>query len=141
MKIWPGKTLCEAVKSIFRYLKRQYKSLLAVSRHGSIILVSGFLDADYAGFLDTGGSLIRYMFLFCGSTVIWKANPEHMVSLSTTAAESIAVVEAIKEATRDSYEVEDKPNGIHLVMDRAIMREQSTLDERLRCEGNIGWME
>lgn len=73
-----------------------------------MILVSGFVDADYAGFLDTSRSLIRYMFFFCGSTVIWKANPEHMVSLSTTEAEFIAVAEAIKEATRDSYEVEDK---------------------------------
>lgn len=92
----PGKLHWEAMKWIFRYVKGTSDVGLLYLRHeGSIFGVTGFVDSDYAGCLDTRRSLTGYVFKFCDNTVSWKCNLQHVVSLSTTEAEFIAVTEAI----------------------------------------------
>ena len=60
--------------------------------------MTGFVDPDYAGHIDTSKSLTKYVFQFCGNTVSWKCKLQKVVSLSTTEAEFIVVTEAVKEA-------------------------------------------
>ncbi|GJT85531.1 hypothetical protein Tco_1067248 [Tanacetum coccineum] len=59
---------------------------------------SGFVDSDYAKDPDKGRSIIGYIFLVQGCVVSWKATLQHVVALSTTEAEYMALTEAVKEA-------------------------------------------
>nr|KYP64654.1 Retrovirus-related Pol polyprotein from transposon TNT 1-94 [Cajanus cajan] len=59
--------------------------------------VIGYVDADFAGCLDTRKSLTGYVFTMFSSAVTWKANLQSVVSLSTTEVEYIALTEGAKE--------------------------------------------
>ena len=61
-------------------------------------MVEGFMHSDYAGSLDTRKSLTGYVFTIYGGPISWKTNLQPIVALSTTKAEYIVVIEAIKEA-------------------------------------------
>nr|GEY42872.1 retrovirus-related Pol polyprotein from transposon TNT 1-94 [Tanacetum cinerariifolium] len=58
----------------------------------------GFVDSDYAKDPDKGRSITGYAFLVQGCVVTWKATLQHVVALSTTEAEYMALTEAVKEA-------------------------------------------
>ncbi|GJS62986.1 retrotransposon protein, putative, ty1-copia subclass, partial [Tanacetum coccineum] len=60
--------------------------------------VCGFVDSDYAKDPDKGRSITGYAFLVQGCVVSWKATLQHVVALSTTEAEYMALTEAVKEA-------------------------------------------
>ncbi|CAJ2678716.1 unnamed protein product [Trifolium pratense] len=60
--------------------------------------LEGYVDADYAGNIDTRKSLSGFVFTLFGTAVTWKANQQSVVALSTTQAEYIALVEGVKEA-------------------------------------------
>ncbi|WJX42094.1 hypothetical protein P8452_29365 [Trifolium repens] len=60
--------------------------------------LEGYVDADYAGNVDTRKSLSGFVFTLFGTAVTWKANQQSVVALSTTQAEYIALVEGVKEA-------------------------------------------
>ncbi|GJR51817.1 zinc finger, CCHC-type containing protein [Tanacetum coccineum] len=70
----PGKNHWEAVKWILKYLR------------------------DYAKDPDKGRSITGYAFLVQGCIVSWKKMLQHVVALSTTEAEYMALTEAVKEA-------------------------------------------
>ncbi|GJT67640.1 retrotransposon protein, putative, ty1-copia subclass [Tanacetum coccineum] len=58
----------------------------------------GFVDSDYAKDPDKRRSIIGCAFLVHGCVVSWKAMLQHVVALSTTKAEYMALTEAVKEA-------------------------------------------
>ncbi|GKD28335.1 hypothetical protein Tco_1239113 [Tanacetum coccineum] len=60
--------------------------------------VTCFVDLDYAKDSDKGRSITGYAFLVQGCVVSWKAMLQHMVTLSTTEAECMALTDAVKEA-------------------------------------------
>ncbi|WJX45133.1 hypothetical protein P8452_32036 [Trifolium repens] len=60
--------------------------------------LEGYVDADYAGNVDTRKSLSGFVFTLFGTAVTWKANQQSVVVLSTTQAEYTALVEGVKEA-------------------------------------------
>ena len=91
----PGKQHWEAVKWIFRYLRRTSKLCLSFGR-GKLVL-EGYTDADMAGDLDGRKSTSGYLFTFAGGAVSWQSKLQKCVALSTTEAEYIAVTEAGKE--------------------------------------------
>ncbi|GJR17492.1 hypothetical protein Tco_0966019 [Tanacetum coccineum] len=64
---------------------------------GKYVDVDGFVDADYAKDPDKGRSITGYVFMVHGCVVSWKATPQHVVALSTTKAEYMALTEAVKE--------------------------------------------
>ncbi|KAJ4705295.1 Retrovirus-related Pol polyprotein from transposon TNT 1-94 [Melia azedarach] len=60
-------------------------------------LVTGFSDSDYAGDVDSRRSMTGYVFTLGSSVVSWKATLQPTVTLSTTEAEYMALIEAAKE--------------------------------------------
>ncbi|GJY71914.1 hypothetical protein Tco_0475617 [Tanacetum coccineum] len=60
--------------------------------------VDGFVDANYAKDPDKGRSITGYVFTVHGCVVSWKATLQHVVALSTTEAEYMALTEAVKES-------------------------------------------
>ncbi|GJR80126.1 zinc finger MYM-type protein 1-like protein [Tanacetum coccineum] len=95
----PGKNHWEAVKWILKYLRGTVNvGLVYGTHHGNHVDVTGFVDSDYAKDPDKGRSITGYAFLVQGCVVSWKATLQHVVALSTTEAEYMALTEAVKEA-------------------------------------------
>ncbi|GJY59129.1 retrovirus-related pol polyprotein from transposon TNT 1-94 [Tanacetum coccineum] len=96
----PGKKPSgEAVKWILKYLKGTADVGLVYGRdQGKHVDVDGFVDADYAKDPDKGRSITGYVFMVHGCVVSWKATLQHVVALSTTEAEYMALTEAVKES-------------------------------------------
>uniref|UniRef100_A0A251V331 Putative zinc finger, CCHC-type n=1 Tax=Helianthus annuus TaxID=4232 RepID=A0A251V331_HELAN len=95
----PGKLHWEAVKWLMRYLKgSQEVGLTFRSKSEGDNLILGYVDSDFAKDKDRGRSITGYGFKVKGNLVSWKASLQHVVALSSTEAEYIALTEAVKEA-------------------------------------------
>ncbi|GJU30249.1 retrotransposon protein, putative, ty1-copia subclass, partial [Tanacetum coccineum] len=95
----PGKKHWEAMKWILKYLRGTTNvGLVYGTDRGNHVDVTGFVDSDYAKDPDKGRSITGYIFLVRGCVVSWKATLQHVVALSTTEAEYMALTEAVKEA-------------------------------------------
>jgi hypothetical protein len=57
----------------------------------------GYVDSDYASNLDRRRLLIGYVFTVGSCAVSWKAVLQHVVALSTTEVEYMAIAEACSE--------------------------------------------
>ncbi|GJR61822.1 retrovirus-related pol polyprotein from transposon TNT 1-94 [Tanacetum coccineum] len=89
----------EAMKWILKYLRGTANvGLVYGTDRGNHVDVTGFVDSDYAKDPDKGRSITGYAFLVQGCVVSWKATLQHVVALSTTEAEYMALTEAVKEA-------------------------------------------
>nr|GEW93023.1 retrovirus-related Pol polyprotein from transposon TNT 1-94 [Tanacetum cinerariifolium] len=94
-----GKSHWEAVKWILKYLRGTANAGLVYGiDRGNHVDVTCFVDSDYAKDPDKGMSMTGYTFLVYGCVVSWKATLQHVVALSTTEAEYIALAEVVKEA-------------------------------------------
>ena len=91
----PGKQHWEAVKWILRYLKGSSDTCLCFT--GASLKLQGYVDADFAGDIDSSKSTIRFVFTLGGTTILWASNLQKIVTLSTTEIEYVAVTEAGKE--------------------------------------------
>ncbi|GJW02682.1 hypothetical protein Tco_1561538 [Tanacetum coccineum] len=85
-----------AVSIVSRYLANP--GLVYGRDQGKHVDVDGFVDADYAKDPNKGRSIIGYVFMVHGCVVSWKATLQHVVALSTTEAEYMALTEAVKES-------------------------------------------
>ncbi|GJZ84446.1 retrovirus-related pol polyprotein from transposon TNT 1-94 [Tanacetum coccineum] len=95
----PGKNHWEVVKWILKYLRGTANmGLVYGTDHDNHADVTGFVDSDYTKDLDKGRSITGYTFLVQGCVKGWKATLQHVVALSTTEAEYMALTEAMKEA-------------------------------------------
>jgi len=95
----PGQVHWQALKWVLRYLNGTLKGGLKYTRsQPGRDPLEGYVDANYAGNVDTRKSLSGFVFTLFGTTVTWKANQQSVVALSTTQAEYIALVEGVKEA-------------------------------------------
>nr|GEZ81702.1 retrovirus-related Pol polyprotein from transposon TNT 1-94 [Tanacetum cinerariifolium] len=61
------------------------------------VVLEGFSDSDYGGYLDSGKSTKGYVFTVGGTTVSWMSKIQKWVIMSTTKTEYMAIVEAGKE--------------------------------------------
>ncbi|KAL0461191.1 UNVERIFIED_CONTAM: Retrovirus-related Pol polyprotein from transposon TNT 1-94 [Sesamum latifolium] len=93
----PGKHNWKAVKWIFRYLKGTVGHGVIFGSQQNDPLVVGYVDSDYAGDLDDRRSTTGYVFTLGGWPIYWKSTVQSIVTLSTTEAEYMAVVEAAKK--------------------------------------------
>ncbi|XP_061357835.1 secreted RxLR effector protein 161-like [Gastrolobium bilobum] len=95
----PCKEHWSAVKWLLRYLNGSINCCLNFSALDSNDFnIIGYCDSDYAADLDKRRSLTGFVFTMGGNVVSWKCNLQHIVALSTTEAEYVALTEAVKEA-------------------------------------------
>ncbi|XP_047961394.1 secreted RxLR effector protein 161-like [Salvia hispanica] len=94
----PGSVHWEALKWLLRYLKHTAKYGLCYSKCNDGVLLTGFVDSNYANDKDKRKSTTSYVFTVCRSCVSWKSQLQYIVALSTTESEYIAITEAMKEA-------------------------------------------
>lgn len=81
----PGKSHWQALKWIMRYLKGTIElGLIYGGVNTGEEAVTGYIDSDYAGSIDTRKSLTGYIFTIFGTAMSWKATLQPVVALSTT---------------------------------------------------------
>jgi hypothetical protein len=93
----PGPAHWKAMLHLLAYLKGTLDYRITYHRGGSIDPI-GYVDADYAGDLDTRRSTSGYVFLVAGGPVSWSAKRQATVALSTTEAEYMALTRAAQQA-------------------------------------------
>ena len=126
----PGMEHWNAVKWILRYLKGTTTKALCFK--GSNAALSGFVDSDLAGDIDSQRSTTGYVFTIGGTAVSWISRLQKVVALSTTEAEYVAATEANKEmiwlqyflkelgqTQEDSPLYTDSQSAIHLAKNSA----------------------
>ena len=97
----PGKEHLTFVKRVFRYLQGTFDYCLVYHGTNNIdksLDIQGFVDADWAGDLDSRRSTSGYVFTLFGGAVSWMSKRQPTVALSTTEAEYMAATHASKEA-------------------------------------------
>ena len=92
----PSREHWGAVMWLLRYLHGTTEVCLNFSKSGHFE-IEGFSDLDYSTDLDKRISVTGYVFQVGGNTVSWRSSLQHVVALSTTEAEYIALSEATKE--------------------------------------------
>jgi hypothetical protein len=85
-----------AATGILRYLAgtREYGIVFG---NGDLDL-QGYVDADYAGELDTRRSTTGYVFMLSGGAISWSSRLQTTVAVSTVEAEYMGAASAVKEA-------------------------------------------
>ena len=78
----PGKQHWEAVKWILRYLKGS--SDTSLSFIGASLKLQGYVDADFAGDIDSRKSTTRFVFTLGGTAISCASNLQKIITLSTT---------------------------------------------------------
>ncbi|GJT67255.1 retrovirus-related pol polyprotein from transposon TNT 1-94 [Tanacetum coccineum] len=82
----------EAVKWLLRYLKGTSKATLCFSRKE--VVLEGFSDSDYEGYLDSGKSTTGYVFTVGGTTVSWMSKIQKCVEICQYRARVYGIEEA-----------------------------------------------
>ncbi|XP_062093841.1 secreted RxLR effector protein 161-like [Humulus lupulus] len=89
----------QVVKWLLRYMKGTANlQILYTKSNQNECEVMGYCDSDFAGDYDKRRSLSGYVFTVGGNVVSCKSNLQHVVALSSTEAEYIALTEVVKEA-------------------------------------------
>ena len=91
----PGKQHWEVVKWISRYLKGSLDTCLCFT--GASLKLQGYVDADFAGDIDSRKSTTGFVFTLGGTVISWVSNLQKIVTLFTTEAEYVATTEVGKE--------------------------------------------
>lgn len=93
----PSQVHWDAVKWLMRYIRGTTELKLTFKKDDQFE-VKGYCDSDYASDLDRRRSITGYVFQVGGNTMSWRSGLQHIVALSTTEAEYMALAEATKEA-------------------------------------------
>ena len=91
----PGKQHWEAVKWILRYLRGSSDTCLYFT--GASLKLQDYVDADFAGDIDSRKSTTGFVFTLGGIAISWASNLQKIVTLSTTEAEYVAATKAGNE--------------------------------------------
>lgn len=91
----PCKQRWKILKRILRYLKGTKDIGILFKRVNGRKWrdLEGYVDGDYAFNLDNMRSQTCFVFIFFATTISWKSNLHHVVALSTTKVEFMAVIE------------------------------------------------
>jgi hypothetical protein len=91
----PNQQHLTVAKRILRYLKGTPRLGLSYSSEKTELL--GYSDSDFARDVDDRKSTTGYVFLFGGSPVSWYSGKQKSISVSTSAAEYLALGSTIRE--------------------------------------------
>uniref|UniRef100_A0A7N2QZR7 Integrase catalytic domain-containing protein n=1 Tax=Quercus lobata TaxID=97700 RepID=A0A7N2QZR7_QUELO len=91
----PGKQHWETIKWILRYLKGSSDTCFWFT--GASLKLQGYVDADFAGDIDSRKSNTGFVFTLGGTAISWASNLQKIVTLSTIEVEYVAATEAGKE--------------------------------------------
>jgi len=80
---------------VLRYLRSTREYVLVLGGKGPVL--EGYVDADYAGDIDSRRSTSGFVLSVFGSAVVWGSKKQHSVATSTVEAEFMATSLAIKE--------------------------------------------
>jgi hypothetical protein len=86
-----------AAMRVLHYLRDTKDKVLVLGGNSSVVL-EGYVDADFAGDLDSRFSTSGYVFYVFGGAVSWASKKQNSVATSTVEAEFMASSLAIKEA-------------------------------------------
>jgi hypothetical protein len=86
-----------AAMRVLHYLRDTKDKVLVLGGNSSVVL-EGYVDADFAGDLDSRFSTSGYVFYVFGGAVSWTSKKQNSVATSTVEAEFMASSLAIKEA-------------------------------------------
>ena len=90
-----GKQHWEAVKWILRYLKGSSNTCLCFT--GASLKLQGYIDADFAGDIDSRKSTTGFVFSLGDTAISWASNLQKIFTLSTIEAKYVAATEAGNE--------------------------------------------
>jgi hypothetical protein len=82
---------------VLHYLRETKERVLVLGRDPHVSL-EGYVDADFAGDLDSRFSTSGYVFYVFGGAVSWSSKKQKSVATSTVEAEFMAASAAVKEA-------------------------------------------
>lgn len=88
----------KAAKHLLRYIRGATDLCLAFDEEAGKRITLGYADAGWGGCLDTRRSTTGYHFKTFGGLVAWKSRRQPTVALSTAEAETMASVDAAKQA-------------------------------------------
>ena len=91
----PRKQHWEVVKWILRYLKGSSDTCLYFT--SASLKLQGYVDANFAGDIDSRKSTIGFVFALGGTAISWASNLQKIVTLSTTELEYVEVTKTGKE--------------------------------------------
>ncbi|CAM8959677.1 unnamed protein product [Rhodiola kirilowii] len=94
----PGNAHWTAMKYLLKYIAGTQNLGLVYKKYETKIDIKGYVDSNYASNKDTRKSTTTLYFTWAGNCINWKSQHQSIVALSSTEAEYIAAVEAIKEA-------------------------------------------
>ena len=90
-----GKQHWEVVKWILRYLRSSLDTCLCFT--GASLKLHSYVDADFAGDIDSRKSTTRFVFILGGIVISWASNLQKIVTFSTTEVEYVAATEVGNE--------------------------------------------
>ena len=67
-------------------------------RRSNLLEAIGYLDSDYAGYVDTRKSTCGYLYLLIGGAISWKSVKQSMIATSTMEVEFAVCFEAMVQA-------------------------------------------
>lgn len=88
---------CAIISDGTGYLRDTREKVLVLGSNPDVEL-EGYVDADFAGDLDTRASTSGFVFFVYGGAVAWSSKKQNSVATSTVKAEFMAASAAIKEA-------------------------------------------
>ena len=91
----PGKQHWEAIKWILKYLKGSSDTCLYFT--SASLKLQGYVNADFAGDIDSRKSTTEFVFTLGGTAISWASNIQKIVTLFTTEAEYVAATEVGNE--------------------------------------------
>ncbi|XP_031248897.1 secreted RxLR effector protein 161-like [Pistacia vera] len=93
----PGSEHWATLKWVLRFINSSLDvGLEFCKRHDSLDMV-GFVDSDFASDKDLRKSTTSYYFTLGGNCISWKSQLQPVITLSSTEAECIAIVDVFKE--------------------------------------------
>ena len=93
----PGKVHWVGVKKALRYCQGTKDFMLTYRRSDNLEVV-GYIDADFAGCVDSRKSKSGYIYTLAGGAISWKSSKQSLVAASTMQAEFVACYKATGHA-------------------------------------------